>query len=510
MCLSAETNSIHKMAPGLEQRTLPRPLDIDSITKPWQSELLSRREEIRRDRPNYYINDPSSLITSSFANTFITGTGDDVFSTILPHIACAESEIIFATCYWARSTSLAKLSHTLRLLSSKALQQGGSKIRVRIGFSSLSVFQKLFHTPSISGKIYPPDTWTKKLGLPSPSELQGLDLEIKSIFLLPFSVMHPKFIIIDRKKVFLPSCNVSWEAWFEGCVELSGPIVQKFVQFWEEFWSNDKRSLPDTLTAISTPASEPPQLFSSNTPRPAYSVTPLTPTTSIPTVFLPSPHHLNPRFRPFTSTSQTHAPPTPLNTFLLHLLSHAHHSIYIQTPNLTSPPVLTALLRALRRSVSVHILTSSRLMILEQLVTAGTTTARCMRKLAKRHKTLACLSPLPTSRSSATPLRPDAYDEEAALGTPTPAPGALTIEFFEPRGGARGPGGERGEPLQSHLKLTVVDELVAVLGSGNMDRASWFTSQELGVAFFDREMTVKVREAVGREMEGRVRVFYKA
>jgi phosphatidylserine/phosphatidylglycerophosphate/cardiolipin synthase-like enzyme len=155
-------------------------------------------------------------------------------------------------------------------------------------------------------------------------------------------------------------------------------------------------------------------------------------------------------------------------------------------------------------------------MILEQLVTAGTTTARCMQKLAKRYKTLVSLSPLPASRSSATPLRPDAYDEEAALGTstptptPTPAPGALTIEFFEPRGGACGPGGERGEPLQSHLKLTVVDELVAVLGSGNMDRASWFTSQELGVAFFDREMAVKVREAVGREMEGRVRVFYKA
>lgn len=153
-------------------------------------------------------------------------------------------------------------------------------------------------------------------------------------------------------------------------------------------------------------------------------------------------------------------------------------------------------------------------MILEQLVTAGTTTARCMRKLVKRYKTLVSLSPLPASRDSATPLHPDAYDEEAALGTPTPtptpAPGALTIEFFEPRGGARGPGKEPGEPQQSHLKLTVVDEHVAVLGSGNMDRASWFTSQELGVAFFDWEMAAKVREAVGREMEGRVRVFYKA
>ncbi|OCL12171.1 hypothetical protein AOQ84DRAFT_162260, partial [Glonium stellatum] len=359
------------MAPDPEQRTQPHPLDIDNITKPWRSELLSRQEELKYDRPNYYINDPSSLTTSSFANTFITGTGDDIFSAVLPHIAYAESEIIFITCFWAKSASLSKLSHTLRLLSSKALQQGGPKIRVRIGFSSLSLFQKLFHTPSVRGKIYPLDIWAKKLGLPFPSELQGLDLEIKSIFLLPFSVMHPKFIIIDRKKVFLPGCNVSWEAWLEGCVELSGPIVQQFMRFWEEFWANDGPGVPNIPTTASTPASEPPQLFSSNTPRPAHHITPLAPTTSIPAIFLPSPHHLNPRFRPFASPSQTHAPPTPLNTFLLHLFSHAHDSIHLQTPNLTSPPVLTALLRALRRGVAVHILTSSRLMILEQLVTAG-------------------------------------------------------------------------------------------------------------------------------------------
>lgn len=27
----------------------------------------------------------------------------------------------------------------------------------------------------------------------------------------PFSVWHPKFVIIDDNEVFLPSCNVSWE-----------------------------------------------------------------------------------------------------------------------------------------------------------------------------------------------------------------------------------------------------------------------------------------------------------
>lgn len=90
------------------------------------------------------------------------------------------------------------------------------------------------------------------------------------------------------------------------------------------------------------------------------------------------------------------------------------------------------------------------------------------------------------------------------------AAGALTIGFFEPSGGARRPGKERGEPQQSHLRLAVVDRRVVVLGSGNMDRASWFTSQELGVAFFDGEMAARVRGAVDRVMEGRVRVYYRA
>ena len=41
---------------------------------------------------------------------------------------------------------------------------------------------------------------------------------------------------------------------------------------------------------------------------------------------------------------------------------------------------------------------------------------------------------------------------------------------------------------RSHIKCTVVDGEVIVLGSGNMDRASWYTSQELGIALEGREV----------------------
>jgi phosphatidylserine/phosphatidylglycerophosphate/cardiolipin synthase-like enzyme len=56
--------------------------------------------------------------------------------------------------------------------------------------------------------------------------------------------------------------------------------------------------------------------------------------------------------------------------------------------------------------------------------------------------------------------------------------------------------------------MTIVDEEVLILGSGNLDRASWFTSQELGVAFFDKVMVTNVGEAVDEGIQGRSRLVF--
>ncbi|KAK5000617.1 hypothetical protein LTR28_013023, partial [Elasticomyces elasticus] len=256
------------------------------------------------------------------------------------------------------------ISEALSKLSAKAIQRG-TKIRVRIGFSSLSIWQKLFQTSNLNGRIYPSTLYTSTLGIP---HLDGLDVEVKSIFVRPFSVMHPKFIVVDRRRVFLPSCNVSWEEWFEGCVELSGAIVDQFVHFWEDFW----KSSHDATIELPNPLD-----LSGASEEPLLEVTP---------IFLPSSHHRNPRFRPFPWQPVSAPPRTPLNVFILKAIAAAEQSVYIQTPNLTAIPVLSSVLNALRCGIDVSILTSERLMILEQLVTAGTTTSRCVRKLIKRYK----------------------------------------------------------------------------------------------------------------------------
>ncbi|KAK5144055.1 hypothetical protein LTR04_001695, partial [Oleoguttula sp. CCFEE 6159] len=220
-----------------------------SLLHAWLTDYGERARKKRRDDPSYFNSDAGTLVTRAEVQCFTVGTGDSIVSSLIPAIESAEAEVIIVTCFWAKSSSSQRISNALRVLSSKGVERGQS-VCVRICFSSLSIFQKLFHTASLNGHIYPSSTWVTKFGLPPAEELRGLDLVVKSIFVRPFSVMHPKFVIVDGKTVWLPSCNVSWEDWFEGCLELTGPVVGQFVRFWEQFWYRDDLRIMSAATAL--------------------------------------------------------------------------------------------------------------------------------------------------------------------------------------------------------------------------------------------------------------------
>lgn len=452
----------------------------------WQNMMKSVYESNAAD-PNYFATNPETLESEAQLDSFHVGNGEDLYSHMTTAIEKAREEVVLITCFWARSTSQEKLAASLKRLSDRVVSNGESKVRIFIGFSSLSALQKLFHTRSLHGESYPPSSWHGKLLLPDPADLLGLDIQIKSIFVVPFSVMHPKFTIIDRKLLFLPSCNVSWESWFEGMIVLSGAIVGQFVRFWHEYWirTGSEIELDTTFSDQSSNAS----MMAFNLDREplwgaAHDGIALNHITKCYSQFLPSPHHVNPRFS-FPWQEAGPPPPTPLNIFLLELIGSATSSVYIQTPNLTSPPVLKLILRSLRLGVNFHIITSERLMILEQLVTAGTTTSRCVKKLTKLYK-----------RSRASPRWSDEEMGEVPVGN-------LKIQYYRPQNG-----GSSAEPVQSHLKLTIVDDEWIVFGSGNMDRASWYTSQELGVALRSGGLVSEVRKVVDRQMTGRTMVAF--
>jgi phosphatidylserine/phosphatidylglycerophosphate/cardiolipin synthase-like enzyme len=206
-------------------------------------------------------------------------------------------------------------------------------------------------------------------------------------------------------------------------------VVSCFVNFWREFWAQQEDR--DELVNLSRSSSHEDAMARTYEEQPQQGLPLHTPLDSkdIPTIFLPSPHHRNPDFR-FPWQDHSAPPPTPLNTFFLRSLLSAEREIYIQTPNLTAAPVLTAILSTLRRGIDIHIVTSEKLMILEQLVTAGTTTSRCIEKLIARYRQLV----------SAT---------HSDLEAGRPRLGKLKIEYFVPMAG-----GDK-EPQQSHLKLWI-------------------------------------------------------
>lgn len=273
-------------------------------------------------------------------------------------------------------------------------------------------------------------------------------------------------------------------------------IIEQFVKFWKAAWASDadQSSKTDTPEAdIKTWRPHPAQMHHTMSSLPMKGVF-----GHVPAIFLPSPHHATWKYYFWPWNVLLPPPPTPLNNFLLAAFAQASSSIYIQSPNVTSQPVLTALIDALKRGVKVHILTSENLMVLEQLVTAGTTTKRCMNALKVKHEDL-IESYTAEGLANASLLESGEFAQ----------PGRLVIDYFAKRFKQlviEKPNDR--EPRQSHLKLTIVDERWTVLGSGNMDRASWYTSQELGVAFQSGDYAKHVIKQLGKWLPGRKINFY--
>ncbi|KAI6712034.1 hypothetical protein JHW43_005491 [Diplocarpon mali] len=445
----------------------------------WLQDLKKNASADETSSPNYWTSDQSTLITTCQPISFSLGSGAQILNSMLSKCEATSRELIIVTCFWAKSPSQESICSLLVKLSAKALAQK-RKIQVWICFSSCSISQKLSQTSSLEGKIYPPSAWSS-LSLPPPDQLTGLRMVVKSIFVRPFSVMHPKFILSDRSLAFMPSCNVSWENWFEGCIEMRGGITEKLFDFWVSFWARANAPSPGFLPA----EIETNETLEHGAAAPAVPLLKQTNFSSeliaTQTILLPSPHHVNPRFRLIYLTPP--CPSTPLNLFLLRLFSQAKRTIFIQTPNITSEPVIEALHAALVRGVGVHLVTSSKLMILEQLVTAGTITEFEMWKLRRRHRKLT------------------AAHAKADPETGLQKPGSLKIGYFHAREDVSG----EDEPVKSHLKLVIVDDDVTILGSGNMDLGnSWYTSQELGIVFFSSEVAGEIRKSVDEGLVGRV------
>ncbi|KAG4025998.1 hypothetical protein MFRU_046g00040 [Monilinia fructicola] len=215
------------------------------------------------------------------------------------------------------------------------------------------------------------------------------------------------------------------------------------------------------------------------------------------TLLLP---HTHSSYNPFSVFfhPNTKTPSTPLNTFLLSRVTMAKSSITMYTPNLTYTPLINALFEALTRGINVRITVSKKLMILEQIATAGTITEWEIWKMRRRYRKLRTrlrkkMGDLEAGNSRVGNLDIIYFDSANVLvndGNDANVRSAGTVHVAADLESIR----KDSRPVKLHLKMTIIDDEITVLGSGNMDRASWVTSQELGVAIFSEQVSRSLGE----------------
>ncbi|RVD83771.1 uncharacterized protein DFL_005550 [Arthrobotrys flagrans] len=504
--------------------------DIHSSKHKFMSKL-ERLRLSRLDNPSSATHPIEDLLSASYIEDYVVGTGEALTNFQCTKMLEAENEIIIVTGFLNPTcASIKNLNRTIEILATrqvlKNIRRGtDSALKVHICFSSSGILQKVLHTKNPKGRVWKKREW-KKLGLGDPSYLKGkIDLTVKSIFVRPVGLLHGKYMIVDRRILVVPSCNLSWEEWLEGATtylryydDSPDCVVRKFVEYWESVWRHGEEPGPDrfepvveTFTAVrlnegggSIVLDRPRGLAIERSGWEGF----------VPTVFLPHPESGSfPPVWPFgeieaiwkilrslaglvfeNGVRDEEYLGNPQNAFWMAAIEGAEKSIYVHTPNITAKPLIDALMKAVKRGVVVEIVTSMGMMKWEQLVTAGTTTDKCLTKMVVELQNWK-----------------QTLDEEEAATT-----GGLWIYRYDAK---------RRPPLlpfvkrpednfkltwydKSHVKCLIVDEEVMVLGSGNFDRASWATSQEVNVGLFlDSMRTGRVRQGLVDALAGRLEVF---
>ncbi|KAF3922463.1 hypothetical protein AA313_de0207456 [Arthrobotrys entomopaga] len=503
-----------------------------SSSKRKSKNAIASASTSRLDDPSTLVHPSEDLFSETWVNSYDVGTGESLTNLQCAKSLDADHEVILVTGFLhAGSPSVKALNRTLEVLATrqtlKNVRRGTSNtLKVHLCFSSSSFLQKILHTRSPKGRIWKEKEW-KKLGLRDAAYFRGkLDLTVKSLFFRPVGLLHGKYMIVDRRTLIVPSSNLSFEEWLEGATTYySYPdpvtpgmmdVVKQFVRYWESVWMVGEEAGPDTYERVLETFPVTPHEGGGSIIMDKYTGTPVDEAQWAgwaPTVFLPHPEQASfPPVWPIgeigflwaivrtlmglvlvkgPKNDETYLE-NPQNAFIMSAIENAEESIYLHNPNVTAKPIMNALVRAVKRGVTVEIVTSMGMMKWEQLVTAGTTTEKCLRRLVRDVEHFRDNTP------------------QGAITT-----GGLFIYQFNPTRRPQLPpfvkNPRDNHKLtwydKSHVKCLIVDEQVVMLGSGNADRASWVTSQEVNVGLFLNKLKAGlIRQALVDALAGRLEV----
>ena len=161
-------------------------------------------------------------------------------------IVRAEREVFLATNYWQNSVASKFITNAIRELDRRAGERG-VKVVMKIIYDRGSPKQLLDHHYSVSEK----DFTGKNVGLPHPSEIPNIDLQVINFHTPIMGTFHAKYMVVDRKIALLQSNNIEDNDNLEMMVHLEGSIVDSLYDVALLSWH---KKLEPPLPSYNSPA----------------------------------------------------------------------------------------------------------------------------------------------------------------------------------------------------------------------------------------------------------------
>ncbi|OAX81244.1 hypothetical protein ACJ72_04416 [Emergomyces africanus] len=189
---------------------------------------------------------PALLGSSGIVPLTIIAPTPDICRHMANCIVRAETEVFLATNYWIFSRCSTIITDALKELSVRAGRRG-TKVVVKIIYDRAQLKQFI----NSRQLVYPSASTNVHVQMPPPEHIPNLELEVMNYHKPVLGTFHSKFMVVDRRVVLLQSNNIQDNDNLEMMVQMEGPIVDSFYDMAIIMW-NIKLSPP--LPMIHSPA----------------------------------------------------------------------------------------------------------------------------------------------------------------------------------------------------------------------------------------------------------------
>ncbi|PGH32106.1 hypothetical protein GX50_05122 [[Emmonsia] crescens] len=175
---------------------------------------------------------PALLGSSGVVPLTIIAPTPDICRHMANCIVRAEKEVFLATNYWIFSRCSTIITDALKELSVRAGRRG-SKVVVKIMYDRAELKQII----SSRQLVYPKAAIDINVKIPPPEHIPNLELEVMNYHEPIMGTFHSKFMVVDRRVVLLQSNNIQDNDNLEMMVRMEGPIVDSFYDMAIILWN---------------------------------------------------------------------------------------------------------------------------------------------------------------------------------------------------------------------------------------------------------------------------------